>query len=104
MQSFNPGNPDPKHLYASLNAAASICRYFIFSFKMYVMLSASFSFGIGLSNTPLSRFHGRRRRSWVSFITTGCHNGQVVYVVYRCPVVNGMAHVNSAWQHRVVPA
>ncbi|MEO8771248.1 MAG: hypothetical protein ABI402_14230 [Ferruginibacter sp.] len=67
------------------------------------MLAASFSFGIGLSNIPLSHFPGRRRRSWVSFISTGCHNGQVVYVVHRCPVVSGIAQVHLAWQHRVVP-
>ena len=68
------------------------------------MLSAQFSFGIGLSNIPLSHFPGRRRRSWVSFITTGCHNDQDVYVVHRCPVVGGIAQVHSAWQHKVVPA
>ena len=68
------------------------------------MSSAKFSFGIGLSNLPLSHFPGRRRRSWVSFINTGCHNDQVVYVVYRCPVINGLAQVHLAWQHRVVPA
>ncbi|MEO8769593.1 MAG: hypothetical protein ABI402_05895 [Ferruginibacter sp.] len=68
------------------------------------MSLASFSFGIGLSNIPLSHFPGRRRRSWVSFITTGCHNDQVVYVVHRCPVVAGIAQLHSAWQHKVVPA
>lgn len=68
------------------------------------MSSKSFSFGIGLSNIPLSNFPGRRRRKWVSFITTGCHYDQIVYVVHRCPVVNGIAQVHLAWQHRIVPA
>lgn len=67
------------------------------------MLSAKFSFGIGLCNIPLSGFLGRRRRSWVSFITTGCHNDQVVFVINRCRVVDGIAQVHLTWQHRVVP-
>ena len=67
------------------------------------MLS-SFSFGIGLTNIPLSNFPGRRRRKWVSFVTSGCHNDQYVYVVHHCPVVAGVAQVHLAWQHRIVPA
>lgn len=78
-------------------------QVFYFSIKMFVMSLVKFSFGIGLCNIPLSNFSGRRRRSWVSFITTGCYNDQVVYVVHRCPVVNGIAQVNMAWQHKVVP-
>lgn len=67
-------------------------------------MSVSFSFGIGLTNIPLSNFPGRRRRKWVSFVTSGCHNDQYVYVVYHCPVVAGVAQVHLAWQHRIVPA
>ncbi len=67
-------------------------------------MSVSFSFGIGLTNIPLSNFPGRRRPKWVSFVTSGCQNDRYVYVVYHCPVVNGVAHVHLAWQHRIVPA
>lgn len=49
-------------------------------------------------------FSGRRRRSWVSFIKSGCHYNRIVYVVYRCPVVAGVALYHLAWQHRIVPA
>lgn len=67
------------------------------------MSLASFSFGVGITNTPLSNFPGRRRRKWVSFVITGCHNDRLVYMVYRCPVVNGLAQFQLAWQHRIVP-
>jgi hypothetical protein len=68
------------------------------------MSVVTFSFGNGLLNIPLSHFPGRRRRSWVSLVSTGCHNGQVVYVVHRCPVVAGMVQLHLAWQHKVLPA
>ena len=68
------------------------------------MSVASFSFGVGLTNTPISNFAGRRRHKWVSFVQTGCHNDQYVYVVYHCPVVAGVAQFQLAWQHRIVPA
>ena len=67
------------------------------------MSVASFSFGVGITNTPVSNFSSRRRRKWVSFVQTGCHNDQMVYVVYHCPVINGIAQFQLAWQHRVVP-
>ena len=70
---------------------------------MYVMSLASFSFGIGFSNIPLSNFPGRRHRKWVSFVIYGCHNDQAVYAVYHCPVIGGAAQLHLAWQHRVVP-
>ena len=47
---------------------------------------------------------GRRRRPWVSFVMVGCLYGSIVYVVYRCPVVGGVALYHLAWQHRIVPA
>ncbi len=67
------------------------------------MSSKSFSFGIGITNTPLVKFPGRKRRKWVSFVTTGCYNDNYVYVVHHCPVLNGVAQVHQAWQHRVIP-
>ncbi|MBP9097355.1 MAG: hypothetical protein KBF74_00960 [Ferruginibacter sp.] len=67
------------------------------------MSVSSFSFGVGLTNIPLSNFPGRKRRKWVSFVTSGCHNDQYVYVIYHCPVVAGVAQLHLAWQHRIVP-
>ena len=49
-------------------------------------------------------FPGRRRRSWVSYIHVGCLYGHIVYVVYRCPVVGGVAMYHLAWQHRIALA
>jgi hypothetical protein len=92
------------HLYAPLKCRCyDTCRYFIFLFKMFVMSVSSFSFGIGLTNIPLSSFPGRRRRPWVSFVHTGCYIDRHVFIVYRCPVVGGVAQLHLAWQHRVVP-
>ena len=49
-------------------------------------------------------FPGRRRRQWVSFVTTGCLYNSFVYVVYRCPVKAGVPLYHLAWVHRIVPA
>lgn len=68
------------------------------------MSLAKFSFGIGFTNIPLSNFPGRRRRKWVSFVTSGCHNDKFVYVVWHCPVIAGIAQIQLAWQHHIVPA
>lgn len=49
-------------------------------------------------------FPGRRRRQWVSWLSTGCLHGSLVHVVFRCPVVAGVPLVHLSWQHKVVPA
>ncbi|MBS1744072.1 MAG: hypothetical protein JST81_13655 [Bacteroidetes bacterium] len=77
------------------------------------MSSKKFSFGICLSNLAPGEqinstnksfdFPGRHRRKWVSFISTGCHYNQVVYVIYHRPVINGVAHLHLSWQQRIVP-
>lgn len=54
-----------------------------------------------ITNIPLSNFQGRKRLKWFSFVTSGCHNDQYVYVIYHCPVVAGVAQLHLAWQHRV---
>ncbi|MBX2920222.1 MAG: hypothetical protein KF741_13340 [Ferruginibacter sp.] len=49
-------------------------------------------------------FPGRRRRQWVSYFFYGCLYNAQVCVIMRCPVVNGVALVHLAWQHKIIPA
>ena len=45
----------------------------------------------------------RKKRKWISYTYYGCHNDQIVMVVMRCPLVDGIALVNLSWQHKLVP-
>ncbi len=64
----------------------------LFFYFKCILMSASFP------------FPGRRRRQWVSWLSTGCLHGSLVHVVFRCPVVGGVPLVHLSWQHKVVPA
>lgn len=44
----------------------------------------------------------RKKRKWISYCYYGCLYNEVVKVVMRCPVVNGVALIHLAWQHKIV--
>ena len=87
------------------NTAAMVpAGILFFHIKCSFMLVPSISFSNATCSIPFSYFPGRRRRAWVSFTSVGCYNDAVVYVIWRCPVVSGIALIYLAWQHRIVPA
>lgn len=47
---------------------------------------------------------GRRRRKWISFCYYGCQYDEIVMVVMRCPVIDGIILIHLAWQHKIVSA
>jgi len=49
------------------------------------------------------RFSGRRRK-WVSYTFVGCYYNRLVYVTYRCPLINGVPMVHLSWLHKMSPA
>ena len=51
-----------------------------------------------------SSFPHRRRRQWVSYFYYGCLYNRTVCVIMRCPVVNNVAMLHLAWQHKIIPA
>lgn len=46
----------------------------------------------------------RKKRKWISYCYYGCLYNEVVKVVMRCPMVDGIALINLAWQHKIVVA
>lgn len=51
-----------------------------------------------------NQIHRRRRRKWLSYLSTGCHYNAIVYVVHRCPIINGVPQFHLSWVHKIVPA
>jgi hypothetical protein len=47
---------------------------------------------------------GRRRRKWISYCYYGCEYDQIVKVVMRCPIINGIVLIKLAWQHKIIQA
>jgi len=52
--------------------------------------------------TTSFQFLSRRRRKWISYSYYGCWNDEIVMVVMRCPVKDGIAQIHLAWQHKIV--
>ena len=49
-------------------------------------------------------FPSRKKRKWISYTYYGCQNDEIVMVVMRVPVINGVGYFHLAWQHKIVPA
>ena len=47
-------------------------------------------------------FPERKKRKWISYYYYGCLYTDIVKVVMRCPVKDGVALTHLAWQHKVV--
>jgi len=46
---------------------------------------------------------GRRKRKWISYTYPACHYDQIVLVVMRCPVKEGVVLFRLGWLHKTIP-